>query len=214
MMYLVIFIWLILAIFSIEFKILEQIIFYKFYIAVVPKITDVRSRSSSRAATFMLSIGFILLFCYLIFCGVEVYYLCSHFPSWLLSKTSNKLVLILILNVLILIGLFWMFRVTHDAKNHLKMVIELHNKADWFKNNQQHRKLIFKVIRQMQINSKLDFDSITKVLVRMTIENGWVKYSNYEFLLDNNIIKIKDEDGNMKGFKSFKQFKEFKEFYV
>lgn len=205
MMYLAVVLWLVIVFNPIEFKLVFYIFIIKFESVLISEITEIRTHDKTLILYFVIS--FSLLICYFIVVGLDIYYLTSHLGNWLLSKTSNRFILLLIVNGFIFIGLWWAVRVTYFAKGFTKLAREYRNKYYWFKNNQKYRKLIFKVIRQWEINANIKPSTISKIITNMIIENGVVKYSNSTFLLDGKTIKIKDEDGNITGFESFTQFK-------
>lgn len=207
MMYLAIILWLVIVFYPIEFRLVFYIFLIRFESVLIPEITDTRTPDKTLISSFVMY--FSLLTCYFIVACLDIYYLASHLGNWLLSKTSNKFILLLIVNAFILIGLFWAFKVTFYAKELSKLARKYKDKYYWFKNNPKYRKLIFKVIRQWEINANIKPSHISAIITDMIIENDVVKYSNSTFLLDGKTIKIKDEDGDMKGFESFKQFKSF-----
>lgn len=205
MMYLAIILWLVIVFNQIEFKLVFYIFLIKFESELIQKITNIRTHDKTLISSFVMY--FSLLTGYFILVGLDIYYLTSHLGNWLLSKTSNKLILLLIVNLFIFIGLWWAVRVTYFAKEFSKLAKKYRNKYYWFKNNQKYRKLIFKVIRQWEINANIQPSHISAIITDMIIENDVVKYSNSTFLLDGKTIKIKDEYGNISGFESFKQLK-------
>lgn len=209
MIYLAIFVWFLIVLLPIEFVILDFKLSMKHRIGLIKKITKTDNLPTNWSIVILFTLMYVAMVFYIAIVCLDVNYLTSNLSHWLSSKIENKILLIIVMNIFIFSGLFWVLRVTSDVKFFLLNFNIKKNTYFWFCENQNNRKLIFKVIRKMQINSGIKPDNIFEIMCNMIVKNGWIKYRNYNYLLDGNTIKMKDENSNILAFSSYKEFTKF-----
>lgn len=140
-----------------------------------------------------------------------IYWNLLHLNSWAKSYTvdnidSNKLLATALLTFIIFLTLSWFTRIAISGKLLLKTVFKFNRVLDWINANKKYKRMIFKIVRRLQIYHETEPSNIYSILADMNVKEGWIIAKSYYILFDDNTIKIKDEDGNLEGFNSYEHF--------
>lgn len=147
---------------------------------------------------------------YLGLSSLSCYYALKGIPPLLLQHglDHNKWILFII-SSFFLLGNFWtLFNIYVFIKTQVMDINEYERLAKIIRANDKRSNSYILKICNLIAKNKCSYSYILHTFNHLDYKDSWFHFLGYQILVEGNIIKIKDENMNIRGYVSFKEFRD------